>query len=153
MYRWLSLRRVDVGVVSDFLVRCQQVTPKDSSSCDDDLISRIMMEAAWQLRRLDGYVGRQIHERYARICQRIREPLIQCDRQDQPTKFNQFGDFPRRNCANSDFVILVVLDQFRVRTGEPGISVNPPHPDVSIQYDHERTSQSDSAAGAVGSSN
>ena len=35
------------------------------------------MEAAWQLRQLDGYVGRQIHERYARVCQRIREPLIE----------------------------------------------------------------------------
>ena len=73
------------------------------------------MKRASQLSRLDGYLRRQIHQCYTWISQGIREPLIQGDGQDQATKFYQLGDFPKRNRANPDFVILVLFDQFRVR--------------------------------------
>ena len=77
------------------------------------------MEGAGQLRRLNSDAGCQIYERHARICQGIREPLIQSDRQDQTRKFDQLGNFPERNRTDSDFVILVVFDQLRVGTVEP----------------------------------
>jgi hypothetical protein len=59
----------------------------------------------------------RVHDAW--ICQGIREPLIQSDRQDQARKFDQLGNFPERNRTDSDFVILVVFDQLRVGTVEP----------------------------------
>lgn len=46
------LRRLDVGIVSNPLVGCQQVTPQHPGSCDDDLVSGITRESPNPLRQL-----------------------------------------------------------------------------------------------------
>ena len=72
-------------ISADISVHRDQRAAVKAGGGDDDLVGRVLVKGARQLRGLNCNLGRQIQQAYAGISERLRQPLPDGQRKDQPS--------------------------------------------------------------------
>jgi hypothetical protein len=128
-------------------------TLQDAGRCDQQLVGRIAME---RLRQLGGFhddLWMEVQKRDARFRKGAFYPRSDRAIEFQPTVLHKFGDFPTRDDANAEDAVSAKFEKFAMPRLQPVRSRNPPDPDVGVQQNHSRASQSSLATGSKGSRN
>ncbi len=141
----------NMGIPQYSSVRCDEWTTMHSRCCDDDLVRRVTMKCSWQLGRLNDDIRSELQEAYARISQSKPEPHPQRAREIEALQLHQFCDLPARKDADTHHVIFMLAQTGCLGPGELRRVVYPRQPDMRVQNNHCRTSQSSSATLSKGS--
>ena len=126
---------------------------KDAGRCDQQLVGRIAME---RLRQLGGFhhdPGIQAQKRHARLRKGALYPRLDGPIELHPSVLHEFRDFPTGDDANAEDAVRAKFEKFAVPRLQPIRLRNPPDPNVGVQQNHSRASQSSLATGSNGSRN
>ena len=137
----------------DLAVLSQDRTLKDAGRCDRQLVGWIAME---RLRQLGGFhhdLRIEVQKRHARFGKGVFYPKPDGPIKLEPTVLHKFRDFPTGDDANAEDAICAKLEKFAVPRLQPIRLRSPPDPNVGVQQDHRRASQSSLATGSNGSRN
>src|SRR5690242_9494160 len=93
----------------------------------------------------------EMHEGDAGLSKSCVDPKSYCPIELQPSKFHEFGDFPARDNADAEDAVSTEVEKFAVPPLQAIRLRHPPNPDVGIQQNHCRASQSSLATGSNGS--
>ena len=109
-----------------------------------------------RLRQLGGFhhdLRVEVQERDARFRKGVFYPKPDGPMELQPSVLHKFRDFPTGDDANTEDAVSTDFEKFAVPRLEPIRSRNPPDPNVGVQQNHSRASQSSPATGSIGSRN
>jgi len=109
--------RLDMRVILNFLVGGDQRALIYSSGSHNHLVSRVAVKLPGQTGRFDSDVGCERQNADARITQRLLEPLLEIAGKFQAFVFDEFGDFPERNRANAQALVLTGKNRLALRFG------------------------------------
>ena len=126
---------------------------KDAGRCDQQLVGRIAME---RLRQLGGFhhdLRMEVQKRHARLRKGALYPKPDGPIELQPSVLHKFRDFPAGDDANAEDAVSARFEKVAVPRLQPIRARNPPDPDVGVQQNHCRASQSSPATGSNGSRN
>ena len=126
---------------------------KDAGRCDQQLVGRIAME---RLRQLGGFhhdLRMEVKKGHARFRKGAFYPKPDGPIELQPSVLHKFRDFPTGDDANAEDAIRAKFEKLAVPRLQPIRSRNPPNPNVGVQQNHSRASQSSPATGSNGSRN
>lgn len=124
---------------------------KDASGCHQQLVGWVAME---RLRQLGGlhYDSRvQVQKGHTGFRESGLYPKPDWPIKLQPAVFHELGDFPARDHAHAEYPFRAAFKKFAMSTLQAIGSGNPPDPNVGVQQDHRRASQSSLATGSRGS--
>lgn len=134
-------------------VLCHDRTLKDAGRCNQQLVGWIAME---RLRQLGGfhYDPRvEVQKRHARFRKGAFYPKPDGAIKLQPSVLDEFRNFPAGDDANAKDAVGAKFEQFAVPRLQPIRLRNPLDPNVGVQQNHCRASQSSPATGSNGSRN
>ena len=126
-------------------------TLKDAGRCDKQLIRWIAMERLRQLRGFHHDPRMEMQKRHARFRKSAFYPKPDGSVELQPSVLHEFGDFPTRDDADPEHAVNSTFEKFTVPRLQPIRPRNPPDPNVGVQQNHFRASQSWLATGSNGS--
>src|SRR5947208_3070360 len=109
------------------------------------------MEGLRQLRGFHRDLRMEMQKGHARFSKGGRYPSPDCPIELQPSVLYEFGDFPTRDDADAEDAIGANFEKFTLSRLQPVRSRNPPDPNVGVQQNHRRASQSSLATGSNGS--
>ena len=150
-----SLPEIDClyrSVVQNLSVHRRKRETMYTRSSHDQLICRIAMKSIRQLSGLDRDSRCQLKQSNSWIAERLFKPDLDRLREVKPSKLYKLGNLPAGNDADTQSSCLVILEEDHRRLTETRVAMNSPDPDVGVQQDQCRASQSSSATGSVGSS-
>ena len=128
-------------------------TLKNAGRCDQQLAGRIAME---RLRQLGGFhhdPRMQGHEGHARLHEGAFYPKPDGPIELQPSVLHQLCDFPTGDDAHAEDAVGAKFEKLAMPRLQPIRLRNPPNPNVGIQQNHSKASQSSLATGSNGSRN
>ena len=132
---WWKWKCLDMRISEHLGVKREQSTVKDACSSHNDLVGRIAMERAGQLRGLYGNTRSKCQELNASIRECNVEPLTDRTRKGDALKLHEFGDLPAGNRADANSCLLRI--QVGPQSGrKTRIVVDPPNPNVRVEHDH-----------------
>jgi hypothetical protein len=126
---------------------------KGAGRCDQQLVGWIAME---RLRQLGGFhhdLRMEVQKRQARFRKGAFYPKPNGPIKLQPSVLDKFRDFPTGDDANAKHAVRAKFEKFTVPRLQPIRPGNPPDPNVGVQQNHCRASQSSLATGSNGSRN
>ena len=128
-------------------------TLKDAGCRDQQLVGWIAME---RLRQLGGFhhdMRMEVQKRDARFGEGALYPKPHSPIELQPSVLHEFSDFPTRDDADAEDAVSAEFEKFAVPWLQPFRPRNPPDPNLGVQQNHCRASQSSLATGSNGSRN
>ena len=128
-------------------------TLKDAGRCDQQLVRWIAMERLRQLCGLHHDLWIQVQKGHARFSKGALYPKPDCPIKLQSSVLYEFRDFPTRDNADAEDAVSAKFEKFAVSCLQPIRPRNPPDPNVGVQQNHCRASQSSLATGSNGSWN
>ena len=111
------------------------------------------MERLGQLSGLHYDLRMEVLKRYARLREGAFHPKPDGAIKFQPSVLHKFGDFPTGDDADAENAVSATFEKVAVPPLQPLRSRNPPDPNVGVQQNHCRASQSSLATGSSGSRN
>ena len=137
--------RRNLGVLS------QNRTLKDARRCHQQLVGWIAMERLRQLGRFHYDPWIEVQKRDTRLGESGLYPKTDCPIELQPSVLDELCDFPTRDDTDTEYAVGATFEKLAVPRLEAIRPRNPPNPDVGIQQNHCRASQSSLATGSDGS--
>ena len=142
---------LNVRICRNLAVLGQNRTLKEAGGCDQQLIGRITMEGLRQLGRFHHDPGVEGQKRHAGSAKGAFYPKPDSAIKLQPAVLDKFRDFPARDDANPEDAIRAKFEKLAMPRLQPIRPRNPPDPNVGVEQNHCKASQSLSATGSVGS--
>ena len=124
---------------------------KDAGRCDQQLVGWIAVE--W-LRQLGGFHHDpriEAQKQHARLRKGALYPKLNGPVELQPSVLHKFRDFPAGDDANAEDAVSAKFQEVAMPRLQPVRPGNPPDPDVGVQQNHCKASQSSPATGSNGS--
>jgi len=125
-------------------------TLKDAGRCDKQLGGRIAMERLRQLRGFHDDPRMEVQKRHARFRKGGFYPKPDGAIELQPSVLHKFRDFPTGDDAHAEDAVSAKFEKVAMPGLQPIRVRNPPDPDVGVQQNHCRASQSSLATGSNG---
>ena len=128
-------------------------TLKHAGRCHQQLVGWIAMERLRQLGGFDHDLRVEVHKRHTRLGKGALHPKPDGPIELQPSVFHKLRHFPAGDDANAEDAVDAKFEKVAVPGLQPIRARNPPDPDVGVQQNHCRASQSSLATGSNGSRN
>ena len=128
-------------------------TLKDASRCHQQLVGWIAMERSRKLGGFHDDPRIEGQKRDARLRQGVLYPKPDGPIKIEPAALRKLRHFPTRNDANAEDSVGPMFEKVAMSRWQLIRARDPPDPDVGIQQDYRRASQSSLATGSNGSWN
>ena len=147
----ISSGKQDMWICSNLGVLSHNWTLQDARRCHQQLVGWIAMERLRQLGRFHYDPWMKVQKRDTRLSESGLYPKTDCPIELQPSVLDELCDFPTRDDTDTEYAVGATFEKLAVPRLEAIRPRNPPNPDVGIQQNHCRASQSSLATGSNGS--